>query len=183
MAENALSAAGLDDSDQAAFEQVFATVASEMGFDGPRVASMLTSGKPLAEALGLPKGTNELIYARAHASFIAGRYSEAERLFRALTMLAGRNFDYWLGYGICLRKREQFDLARDVFAIAAALRPESAAPYFHMLEACFCQGDFPAVHKALRAYEEREGRGLAQEARAEVGRLKMALEQRERGGG
>jgi tetratricopeptide (TPR) repeat protein len=177
---------GLGEADEAALEQVFAVVASEMGFDGGAVAGRLRAGEPLAAALDLPGGTLDLLYARAHASFNAGRMIEAERLFRALTLLDGNGFDYWLGYGICLRLRDRFETARDVFAIAAALRPASAAPYFHLLEACLVSGDLAGARAAVRACETRRFEGLGVSARGEFDRLLSALSLREQmaaGGG
>lgn len=158
-------------------EAVLASVAGGMGLDGPRVAAAMRRGEPLAAALGLPEGTVDLVYARAHASFLAGRHPEAERLFRALTMLDGRRPDHWLGYGICLRMRDEPALALQLFEVAATLAPAKAAPWFHLLEAAIASRNVPAAERALAAYDASAGEDLSPEARHEAERLRRALAQ------
>ncbi len=77
-----------------------------MGLDGDAVFARIRAGEPLGKALGFPKGTADLLYFRAYNFLQVGRSDKAEPLFRALCILDGREADYWVGYGLCLRERK-----------------------------------------------------------------------------
>lgn len=173
---------GLSAQDTDTLEQVLGTVMTGMGLDGPAIARAMRRGERLVDALNLPPQTVEALYARAHATFIAGQHADAEKLFRTLTLFDGRVVDHWLGLGICMRMRDEMKLAREAFEIASAVAPDSPVPHFHLLEICMVLGDLPAARAARAAIDKREGAGLTREMKLEISRLDGALSARTKNG-
>src|SRR5690349_6782507 len=64
---------GLAGSDADLLEQICGEALGDAGVDGGRFFARLRQGYGLGVALGLPRDVTELIYARAHRWFVAGR--------------------------------------------------------------------------------------------------------------
>lgn len=97
-----------------------------------RLVAAIGTDRPPAEGLGLPRGSSEVLYARATQWFAVGRPDRAEPLFRMLCLLEGSVADHWVGHGVCLHLAEQTAAAGLAFRTAQTLRPEWAVPYFHL---------------------------------------------------
>lgn len=101
----------------------------------------LKTGQPVAEVLGLPPRSVDLIYSQAFALLNAGRASAARRLFAALCVLDGRNVDHWLGHGLCLVAAGAMREAKLAFTTAHSLAPAAAAPAFHLATLALKEND------------------------------------------
>ncbi|WP_210249606.1 hypothetical protein, partial [Methylobacterium oryzihabitans] len=64
-----------------------------LGVDGARLVAEIARGRPLGEALGLPAGLGEALYARAHTWFAAGRHDRAVARVHAAGLAAAT--DEW----------------------------------------------------------------------------------------
>ncbi|KAB0676864.1 hypothetical protein [Aureimonas leprariae] len=144
---------GLDADEAAVLADLVREGASAGGLDGARLAAALDEGRPLGAALGLPPALSEILYARAHRWFEAGRPERAEPLFRALCTLDGTVADYWIGLGICLRLAERLDLAELAFATAIRLQPDWPLPLFHLAELLARCGRLAEARDALARFE------------------------------
>lgn len=166
---------GLDGEETRAFTDAFAALAEPMGLDGRHIVAALSRGDTLGEALGLPPGFTDLLYSRAHGLFSAGRQDRAEPLFRALCVVDGRTADNWVGYGLCLRQRDEDAQATLAFATAAALRPDWAVPQFHAAQVALAQDRWAEAAAHLDAFRERDGASVPAAMRREAQRQSRAL--------
>ena len=168
---------GLAEEEVALLGQVFAASVADLGIDGRAVFDGLRRGRTLAQALGLPPEVNEVLYARAHGWFAAGRHDRAEALFRALSVLDPRSADAWVGFGICLKLREAWDEAAAALAAAAALRPDWAIPHFHAVELEVRRGRWAEAEAHLDVFDRRAGTGdVPAEIHREAGRLRAIID-------
>ncbi|QJP15548.1 hypothetical protein G3545_18940 [Starkeya sp. ORNL1] len=175
---------GLDAGETAVLGKLFGAATAALGIEGGPIFERLSKGETLGGALALPAGTDEVLYARAHRWFAAGRPERAEPLFQALCLLDGTSADYWIGYGVCLKLRGAFTEAAMAFEIAGRLRPDWAMPDFHTLEIALRTGDFTAAAEHLKNFDAHAGAGDIPDAvRAEVSRWRVALEMRARRAG
>jgi hypothetical protein len=101
----------------------------------------------------VPSSVVPLLYARAFHLFNAGQHGRAEAIFRSLCALDGKIVDHWLGFGICLRKRDAFDEAAFAFGIAARLKDRWAVPHFHLLELAMRREAWAAASDELALFE------------------------------
>lgn len=169
---------GLDPEESALLASLFVEAAADLGLDGARIYAALRAGQTLGAALGLPESVVEVLYARAHTWFAAGRSDRAEPLFRVLCALDGACADHWVGHGVCLHLRGADSEATIAFATAAALRPDWAVPHFHAAGLAVAQGGWDRAAEHLFAFRERQDRDTPEALVREAGRLAAALAQR-----
>lgn len=173
---------GLEAGEVDALEAVFTESARAMGIDGAKIFGRLREGQSLGQALAMPSGVGDLLYHRAYRWFSFGRIDKAEPLFRALCVLEGGKADYWIGYGVCLRLRENLDQAETAFETAARLRPEWAVPPFHALELAVHRESWQAASEQLARYDQRVTPDIPPAIPAEAERLRAAVALRKAGG-
>lgn len=166
---------GLSGDDSALLEQICGDALGAAGVDGARLFSRLRQGASLGTALGLPREVIELIYARAHRWFVAGRPERAEPLFRALCAADGGTPDYWIGLGICLRLKGDYAGASLAFSMAANLRPDWAVPAFHASELALQRRDRAAAEVELERFRRLADDTTPERMRDEVSRMERAL--------
>ncbi|WP_181705333.1 hypothetical protein [Chthonobacter rhizosphaerae] len=175
---NALLAAyGLTDRDFVLFERLFTATLAPSGLDGGDILDALARGHTPREALGLPAGIIDVVYARAHQWFTVGRADRAEPLFRALCVLAVGEADHWLGLGICMRLRGDLAGAETSFSAAARLRPGWAIPQFHAAELYMRQGRRTDAARALEAFRMLRDDTTPQPIVLQAARYATALDQ------
>ena len=173
---------GLGEDEVEALGAIFAEATGAMGIDGAPIFERIKQGQSLGQALAMPKGAGDLLYARAHRWFSLGRIDKAEPLFRALCILDGATADYWIGYGVCLRLRGFLSQAEIAFETAARLRTDWAIPHFHALELAVHRDDWPNAAQRLGRFEERVTAETPEAVQAEAERLRAAIDLR-RGSG
>lgn len=182
---------GIDGDEMAAVNRIFSDVTAAFGIDGGPVFDRLSSGQDVAQALSVPPAVIGVLYARAHGWMSLGRIDRARTLFRALCLLDGRNADYWVGYGACLRMAQpsadvspqpdgarQYDNAAKAFEIAALLRPDWAVPHFHALELSLYLRRWDRARASLAAYQARLTPDIPPSVAQEAQRLRKVLETR-----
>lgn len=144
--------AGMNPAELDACEAVLKILMQDVDIDVVSVFGALRKGQSLVAALGLPEEAIDLLYAQAFARFGAGDHTAAFSLFQALSFIAPKTRDHWLGLGICGRAMDQLDLARVAFETAVALAPQSAAPRFHLCEVLCQQGKWKAAAEQARGF-------------------------------
>ena len=116
------------------------------------VRDALISGEPLYRILGMKEGMIEARYALAHQIYAAGKYEEAEIIFRWLTVYAGDTEAHWLGLGACRQAMEQFDGALEAYQMAALYSAlEDPAPFYYSAVCLFKQGKIEDARVSLQA--------------------------------
>lgn len=166
---------GLAGADADLLEQVCGEVLGSAGVDSGRFFSRLRRGQSLGAALGLPAEVTELIYARAHRWFVAGRPERAEPLFRALCAADGGTADYWIGLGICLRLKGDYAGATLAFSMAGSLRPDWAVPAFHAAELALQRRDRATAEAEIARFRRLADATTPERLRDEAARVERAL--------
>lgn len=168
----------LDDAALDLLGDMFAETAAGIGLNGRAIFARLRAGESMGQALALPAGLKDLLYARAHQWFSIGRHEKAEGLFRTLSLLDGSVADHWLGLGICLRLKRQWEQAHSAFRSAAALRPDWAIPHFHAMESFIRQGDWQSARQSAQAFSERSQSNVPPALQKEAARFQAAIDMR-----
>lgn len=166
---------GLAGADADLLEQICGEALGVTGVDAGRLFDRLRQGQSLGAALGLPHDVTELIYARAHRWFVAGRPDRAEPLFRALCAADGGTADYWIGLGICLRLKGDYAGASLAFSVATDLRPDWAVPAFHAAELALQRRDRTSAEAEIQRFRRLLDAETPERMREEVSRMEQAL--------
>ena len=96
------------------------------------VRDAIIRGEPLYRILGMKKSMIEARYALAHQLFTAGKYADAETLFRWLTAYENDNEAHWMGLGACRQARENYNGALEAYQMAALYSSlQDPAPFYY----------------------------------------------------
>lgn len=96
------------------------------------VRDALVSGEPLYRILGMKKDVIDARYALAHQLYAAGKYTDAETLFRWLTAYANDNEAHWMGLAACRQALEDYNGALEAYQMAALYSSlENPAPFYY----------------------------------------------------
>jgi Flp pilus assembly protein TadD len=174
---------GLAPDESEALGRLLHEVAAAKGLDARRLVTELDGGRSIGAALGLPAELGDVLYARAHRWFEAGRPERAEPLFRALCTLDGSVADHWVAHGICLRLLDRVEAAETAFVTAVRLRPDWDVPFLHLAGVLARRGHAEAAEKALDAFEARRGASTPETIVEESRRLRSILRARSSKGG
>ncbi|MBO4300542.1 MAG: SycD/LcrH family type III secretion system chaperone [Desulfovibrio sp.] len=116
------------------------------------VRDALIRGEPLYRILGMKKGMIEARYALAHQLYAAGKYEDAETLFRWLTAYANDNEAHWLGLAACRQALENYDGALEAYQMAALYTSlEDPAPFYYSAICLLKQGKPEDAKVSLQA--------------------------------
>lgn len=148
------SAGDLSAAEQEALRATLAELGGRIGHDLEAVFNGLMAGLPMDQAMGLPGQTVDLLYAQAISRFNSGDITQAAKMFLALTVLAPRVRDHWLGLGICQRMAGNAAQARSAVEAAQALEPDSPAVLFHLCELCCLEKDWRAAKDHLARFAQ-----------------------------
>ncbi len=166
---------GLNAAEMELLSTLLGEMTGRIGLDGDRILDGLGRGETLSQVLNLPPRFGEVLYGRAHTWFAAGRLDRAETLFRVLCVIDGRSADHWVGYGVCLRRRDAWAEAALAFATAAAVRPDWAVPHFHAADLAAAQGQWALAEDHLAAFASRADAALPDPMLQEAAKLRRAL--------
>ena len=115
-----------------------------------RMYEQAKKGATVAEMFKIPPASLEAGYTLAYNLFSAGKYHDAETMFRGLCQYDDFNPRNWVGLGCCLEKRASYREAAFCFAHAADLGyPLNPKPLF-LLAQCLCAiKDMESARKVL----------------------------------
>lgn len=84
-----------------------------------------------------PVDANKL-YTQAYDYYAAGKYEDAESVFRLLTSIIPKTLEIWMGLGASLQMQKKLQEAIDCFGVAAIIDEKELNPLPHMHAAdCF----------------------------------------------
>ncbi|MBQ9405890.1 MAG: SycD/LcrH family type III secretion system chaperone [Desulfovibrio sp.] len=116
------------------------------------VRDALLRGEPLYRILGMKETMIEARYALAHQLYSAGKYKDAEALFRWLTAYANDNEAHWLGLGACRQAQENYNGALEAYQMAALYSSlEDPAPFYYSAICLLRQGKKEEAQISLQA--------------------------------
>lgn len=116
------------------------------------VRDALISGAPLFQILGMDATVIEGRYALAHQLYSAGKYSDAETVFRWLSVYANTEEAHWMGLGACRQALENYDGALEAYQMAALYSSlEDPAPFYYSAICLLKQGKREDASVSLQA--------------------------------
>lgn len=148
------------------------------GLELQAIFGRVAEGESLRSALGLPPQVIDLLYAQAFAAHEAGKLLSAVQMFQALTLLAPRVKDHWLGLAISLRGLDQADVAALALDTALAMAPDDAVVRFHRLDLACHRGDWDGARAELAAFDALPDAARRPVLAAEVQRLRSLVARR-----
>lgn len=131
-----------------AFDQEYDVKAMEKAVEG------LGAGDPVMKAKGFSIEQVEAIYAVGLNSYKAGKYDDAEKVFRYIVYLDHTNSKYWIALGAVQQMLRQFPKAVTSYGYASFLDLHNPKPQFHAAECFLALGDKESAKSALAALEE-----------------------------
>ena len=109
----------------------------------------LSSGKTAQEILGYSNEVVAKFYEAAIHLFERELYVDASNAFLFLVTLNPRNYEFWLGLGMCTQMCGKFEDAIDAYEMAAICEVNSPVPYFYMAKCLFAVNDHDNAIRAL----------------------------------
>lgn len=165
---------GLTSEEALAARQAFDLLCGELGLTLGNTFDALRRGQPLAAALGLPAGTDAVLYDRAYRLIAAGRNDKAAALFRVLCLIAPDDAKHWLGFGMAEFREGRVDTARSAFAVAIRLAPNWAVARFHAADLAVRSDAWADAEMHLDAFDAAPKTDVPNRMFPEVERLKLA---------
>ena len=107
------------------------------------------SKEKLKGLLGFSSETMALMYQSAHHFFTEHQYEEAAEAFLFLATLDPDNFDYWLGLGMSVQMRGDYEAGIDAYEMAAFIEVENPISYFYLSKCFFAMHDRENAKQAL----------------------------------
>lgn len=92
-------------------------------------------------------------YEIATRLYSAGKYSEAEGVFRELTEVQERNYHFWMGLAACQQVQKKLKEAVEAYMVAALVETEEVDPFphLHAAECLYLLGDTKMALEALKS--------------------------------
>jgi len=130
----------------------------------------LAKGKSAQEILQISDEVMQKLYNAAYRLFDNARYVDAADAFLFLVTLNPRNYEYWLGLGLCAQLNREYEAAFDAYEMAAYQNLESPLPYFYLAKCLFAMHDrdsaLLAIDLAIDFSDSDEYADIHQEALA-----------------
>lgn len=115
---------------------------------------MSNAGLTIRDLKGLSDEDMEAIYAIGYSHFQAGKFDEAEKMFKALVLLDHLEKKYWFAFGgVCEAKRD-FARALQAYQTCAFLDIDNPKPQYHCAVCHLALGDKENAINALDALED-----------------------------
>ena len=132
---------------------------------------------PLHEMKGIRMEEMEAVYALAHDFYQAGRFEDAETLFRFLTMFDHLNVKYWMGYGAVEQVLKKWDNAIKAYAlVCVTLDVHNVKASYYAAECHLARGDRANAISALDFVKEyAENNEMGREFRAKAEQLRARI--------
>lgn len=174
---------GFNENETELFLRLLGDGLARSGIAAGPIVDKLAEGASIGEALGIPKAVGDLLYARAHVWFSAGRHDRAEGIFRILCSLEPANADYWTGWGICLRMSERLMEAETAFRTAIQMAPDWVVPQFHLLELTIRLGRWAEAAAGLARCDALGDMDLTDTMAEQLERYRSAVASHRKNGG
>lgn len=116
---------------------------------------LTTDGTTTVRALkGLTDAQMEAIYAVGYANFQSGKFSEAEKIFKALLILDHLEKKYWFAFGGVREAQRDFKSALQAYQTCAFLDLDNPKPQYHCAVCHLALGDRQNALYALDALND-----------------------------
>lgn len=90
-------------------------------------------------------------YEIASRLYEAGKYNEAEGIFRELTEVQEKNYHFWMGLAACMQMQKKLGGAVEAYILAAIFESEEVDPFphLHAAECLYLLGNSKTALQAL----------------------------------
>jgi type III secretion system low calcium response chaperone LcrH/SycD len=104
------------------------------------VRAILEEGLPLCDVRGISQDAMEGVYGLAYNEYNAGRFQEAESVFKLLCLLNHLERKYWIGLGAARKGLKRYQGAVDAFGLAGMLDLSDPQPPLYAAECLILLG-------------------------------------------
>lgn len=118
------------------------------------VKLVANAGTTIRALKGLSDEEMEAIYAIGYSHFQAGKFEEAEKLFKALLLLDHLEKKYWFAFGGVREAQRDFKSALHAYQTCAFLDIDNPKPQYHCAVCHLALGDKENAINALDALED-----------------------------
>lgn len=141
------------------------------------IINLIEKGKLPFESMGFDVRFIGMLYAYAYKLFLAGKFSDAEQVYRLLMYLNPVDARYPHALAATLHKEKKFQESLSNYIVAAYLSPEDPMPLYHASDCCIQLNDpFSALTMLSmavdRAGDKKEFSLLKQRAELSMDSLK-----------
>jgi hypothetical protein len=150
-------------------------LANELDEYGQRVCQRHKSGESLLQALDLPPESSSMLYSLAYHRLSLGQIQQAERIFYCLCLMNEFVAEYFVGYAICLLRRDAHRLASIQLKHACKVKPEWAVPHFHLCSIYMSDKQWSDARHSLDRFFTLCDTDSPREMVAEAQRMNMAI--------
>lgn len=98
---------------------------------------------------GMTPELSEQMYTLAYHSYQSGKYEEAAKIFKVLTLLDHYEVKYFLGLGACWQGLEEYQLAIDVYSCISYIDIKEPRAPFHAAQ---CYMKLNETEKAISGF-------------------------------
>ncbi len=105
---------------------------------------MIVEGMSPKQAINISDDTMEGFYTEGQRLYSSGKYEDALRMFRFLTLLDPTRIRYILGMAACQHMRGKYIGAAQLYQMCGLADPTDPIPHFHMAD-CYLKLDMIAV--------------------------------------
>lgn len=137
------------------------------------IEKVFVKGQTLKDLRGFDDAQMETIYSLGFNFYQTGRYEDAEKVFKLLTLLDYSEVKYWLGFGAVQQAQRKFDQAVKSYAMGMMIDMHEPRLAYHAAECYIALGDKANAESALAAVEEFAPE--ASEYKAKAAALKKSL--------
>lgn len=102
----------------------------------------------------------ESLYSFAFGFYQNGKYEEAIRFFRFLTVADATTKKHWMGLGASYQMQQQFEKALQSYGFAGLLDPQDPQAPFHAAECLISLAELTRAAEALEAAEQLVNKNL-----------------------
>lgn len=150
---------------------------SAKGFDEERIresVNALLGGSTVRDLKGITTAEIETIYRMGYNFYAAGKYDDADTVFRYLVYLDHTNQKYWIALGSVLQMERNFEKAAAAFGYAGFLNLSNPKPQYYAAQCLLALGDRENALSALEALDKYAPKDSPYRAKAAELRKKIA---------
>ena len=145
-------AALLDEIAQTAQNPALAKEHSKLTFS--LIEKMCKGECAIRDILGFDDQQMDAFYAMGYNFYQAGKYDDANKIFRALCLFDSLVPKHWLGLGATLQMQKQYEQAAEVYGMCATINVEDPRASFHAAECFIALNDREKAIAALNTVVE-----------------------------
>lgn len=115
------------------------------------VYQMMDGVTTYADVRGISEDQLEAVYNVGFVNYQAGKFDEAEKVFRFLTLVSHTSPKYWTALGSVHQAKRNYGEAFKTYAAAALLDAHRPRPHYYAAECALAVGDLDSAESGARS--------------------------------